>query len=274
MKRLRGFTLIELLVVVAIIALLIAILLPSLNRARETSRRTVCGTQLKGQGTSFAIYASQFNDAIPSGPDFRLSNSSFFHDNSVRFSDTLLSVNTNNGMNEDSVRKWFYCPSNPIYNADAFWTPTTNTNSPLDDRRLGYAYLNLRLGAANSPVIGGIKPSPSARPNPPLEWHTKWSTTPFPSQAELVTDIILSTQSPSGLPVDIQFKNDPLFRGKGGYLVVYNNVSHLLGTAPAGGNFLAFDGHVAWKPWNPNGVVWVQTNGYSGNGVWFFLNPQ
>src|SRR2546425_989730 len=68
MKRVRAFTLIELLVVVAIIALLIAILLPSLGKARENARRAVCGTQLKGQGSSFAIYAGQFNDYLPHPP--------------------------------------------------------------------------------------------------------------------------------------------------------------------------------------------------------------
>lgn len=43
----RAFTLIEILVVVAIVALLVAILLPSLANARELARRTVCATQLK-----------------------------------------------------------------------------------------------------------------------------------------------------------------------------------------------------------------------------------
>lgn len=51
-----GFTLIELLVVVAIIALLISILLPSLNRARQQARLTTCGAQLKDIGNSLASY--------------------------------------------------------------------------------------------------------------------------------------------------------------------------------------------------------------------------
>src|SRR4051794_2521778 len=66
--RRRGFTLIELLVVVAIIALLIAILLPSLGKARESARRTVCGTHLKSQGTAFVLYANQYGDQLPTNP--------------------------------------------------------------------------------------------------------------------------------------------------------------------------------------------------------------
>jgi prepilin-type N-terminal cleavage/methylation domain-containing protein len=67
-KRLRGFTLIELLVVIAIIALLISILLPSLSRARELSKRLVCGSNLKGVGTSCKIYANDNNEKWPVPP--------------------------------------------------------------------------------------------------------------------------------------------------------------------------------------------------------------
>jgi prepilin-type N-terminal cleavage/methylation domain-containing protein/prepilin-type processing-associated H-X9-DG protein len=57
-RKLKAFTLIELLVVIAIIALLISILLPSLSRARELSKRLVCASNIKGIGTSAKIYAN------------------------------------------------------------------------------------------------------------------------------------------------------------------------------------------------------------------------
>jgi len=61
----RGFTLIELLVVVAIIALLMALLLPSLGRARQQAKTVRCAAQLRGVGQMVSIYASQYNDALP-----------------------------------------------------------------------------------------------------------------------------------------------------------------------------------------------------------------
>lgn len=64
MKR-RGFTLIELLVVVAIIALLIAILLPSLGKARELSNRSVCAANLRGITQSMNIYGADNSDSYP-----------------------------------------------------------------------------------------------------------------------------------------------------------------------------------------------------------------
>ena len=61
----RGFTLIELLVVVAIIALLISILLPSLVRAREQARRVVCGTNLRSVGTASLQYSEVNRGVLP-----------------------------------------------------------------------------------------------------------------------------------------------------------------------------------------------------------------
>lgn len=64
-SRTRAFTLIEVLVVVAIIALLITILLPSLKRARELSRATVCGTRLGQVFKGTLMYTHSNQDRLP-----------------------------------------------------------------------------------------------------------------------------------------------------------------------------------------------------------------
>ncbi len=65
MRRTKGFTLIELLVVIAIIALLVSILLPSLQRARELAKRAVCAANLHGVGQSLALYQGENDDRWP-----------------------------------------------------------------------------------------------------------------------------------------------------------------------------------------------------------------
>jgi prepilin-type N-terminal cleavage/methylation domain-containing protein len=59
-----GFTLIELLVVIAIIALLVSILIPALQQARETSRTVACSINFKSIGQGLALYALDFKDRI------------------------------------------------------------------------------------------------------------------------------------------------------------------------------------------------------------------
>ncbi len=61
----KAFTLIELLVVIAIISLLVSILLPSLERAKDVARTAVCLSSLHQLGNLFAFYGMDHSDLIP-----------------------------------------------------------------------------------------------------------------------------------------------------------------------------------------------------------------
>ena len=70
LRRLSGqaFTLIELLVVIAIIALLVSILLPSLQQARNLAKDLICKTNLKAVSTGFTLYSEDFDGWIVCDP--------------------------------------------------------------------------------------------------------------------------------------------------------------------------------------------------------------
>ena len=94
-RRLAGFSLVELLVVIAIIGVLVGLLLPAVQSAREASRRTSCASNLRQLGIALHGYVSANNDKLPP----------FKVDDDDRIADTI--ANPNNNPYAGKSRYWF-----------------------------------------------------------------------------------------------------------------------------------------------------------------------
>lgn len=140
MKKRRAFTLIELLVVVAIIALLISILLPSLSRARELSKRTVCVANEKGLGQAYYIYAQDDPGSFPAITQTTTGTSNNFRmfysqDRSVEPSTT--------GIPSPTVDMWAVVKANNTTPKQYICPSTADVADPAQDTTVYYDFYSI-----------------------------------------------------------------------------------------------------------------------------------
>jgi prepilin-type N-terminal cleavage/methylation domain-containing protein/prepilin-type processing-associated H-X9-DG protein len=98
-----GFTLIELLVVISIIVLLIAILMPSLKKARDAAKNTQCFNALRGLGVGFNTYAADNKDLLPPPSTTTSSTGPFWFD----YLDPYMGTGKNKSL--------LYCPMEQVH---------------------------------------------------------------------------------------------------------------------------------------------------------------
>jgi len=240
-REARAFTLVELLVVIGIIAVLVAMLLPTLARAREQSKRVSCASNVRQICTAMIMAAGERKGAFPD-----LSNRNGEFTSSGFPGTTILPWRINAEAKRYMARYGLlrdvaYCPSNVELNADANWDytavlPLGPDPNPTD--LIGYGIFAGRIDYAKgkaaiiaSTALRGFEEVPT-------------NAIVFPGrQGQRPHYKVIATDISRSINGNFAFANST-----SNHVVGKEPVPAFIPRGKGGGNLGFLDGHVEWKP--------------------------
>jgi prepilin-type N-terminal cleavage/methylation domain-containing protein/prepilin-type processing-associated H-X9-DG protein len=241
-NRRKAFTLIELLVVISIIALLLAILMPVLGKAKELAKRLQCTANVKGIVVATNIYAENYDSKTPRSP-----GGNWLQDFPHRMAAYLIDAGC--------VRDNFYCPSDitATKNADneIFWHYSNDKKAKPSCKSDADLY-----NCSSFAVSGYFWLFDNEAGRSPQPYGTRGG--------EWVTTTLCKQPAATAMVVDSVFSNGPnqmtnnSLEVYGGLwsMGISDKTNHVNSKRAKGGNIGFVDGHMEWRNFEDMQMRW------------------